>query len=132
MAIGVAITAMAISPLILYGIYQLIQFVYFTFRHIRMELSEFIELQSEYLMAESGGADSKSVATNLASISKTVQNIAYTIGEDYEALEKKVTKQAEGVRKKVESEVKTYENAEKETNDVSASKIEASSNDLLF
>jgi len=119
-------------PILIYGIYELIQFVYFTFRHIRMELSEFIELQSEYLMAESGGADSKSVAHNLADISKKVQNIANAIGEDYEALEKKVDKQSEGVRKQIEREVKTYETAEKEVNDVSASKIEASSNDLLF
>ena len=123
---------MIVAPVMIYAIYEFIQFIYFTFRHIRMELSEFIELQSEYLMAESGGADSKTVSTNLANISKTVQNIANAIGEDYDALETKVTKQSEGIRKQIEKEVKTYETAEKEVNDVSASKIEASSNDLLF
>ena len=130
--IPVAIAAVIAAPVIIYGIYELIQFVYFTFRHIRMELSEFIELQSEYLQAESGASDSKSVADNLSAISKKVQNIAFTIGEDYDALEKKVTKQSENMRKQVEKEVKTSKDMEKETNDVSASKIETSSNDLLF
>jgi len=129
----VTFTGIAIgTPIVLYGIYQLIQFIYFTFRHIRMELSEFIELQSEYLMAESGGADSKIVANNLADISKKVQQISNAIGEDYDALEKKVTKQTEGVQKAVEKEAQLVEKTQREVNDVSASKIDASSNDLLF
>jgi len=127
------IAAVAIgTPVILYCLYEMIQFVYFTFRHLRMELSEFIELQSEYLQAESGTAESKSAANSLSNISNKVREIAFTIGEDYEALEKKVTKQSEDMRKQIEKETKVAESMERENTDVSASKIETSSNDLLF
>ena len=132
--VALAVTAMIgiASVIAIVSLYRFIQFAYFTFRQARLEFSEFIELQSEYLTAESGNAESKQIAGNLASIANKVNNIAKTIGEDYEGLEKKVDQKAGAFEKSAKKIQDEEQKVERETTSTAADTSLSSGNDLLF
>jgi hypothetical protein len=132
--VGLAVSAMiGITAIIaVISLYRFIQFAYFTFRQARLEFSEFIELQSEYLTAESGNADSKQIAGNLASIANKVNNIAKTIGEDYEGLEKKVDQKSGAFEKSAKKIQDEEQKVERETTSTANDTSASTGNDLLF
>ena len=113
-------------------LYRFVQFAYYTFRQARLEFSEFIELQGEYLSAESGNADNKQIAGNLASIANKVSNIAKTIGEDYESLEKKVDQKSGAFEKSAKKIQDEEQKIERETSSAVSDTSVSSGNDLLF